>query len=176
MRPTPDKLQAVKEAPTPKNVSQLRLFLGLVNYYQKFIHNLFTMLYPLNCLLKLGAKWHWTKECEKAFDSAKLALMSEKLLVHYDPDLPLQLAGDASEYGIGAIISHVFPDGNEKPIAFASRTLTSSERNYAQLEEALSLVFGVRKFYQYLYGCSFVLYTDQKHIWIKSWNSPFGSC
>ena len=160
---TPDKLQAVKEAPTPKNVSQLRSFLGLVNYYQKFIPNLAMMLYPLNCLLRLGAKWHWIKECEKAFDSAMLALMSAKLLVHYDPELPLRLAGDASEYGIGAIISHVFPDGSEKPIAFASRTLTSSERNYAQLEkEALSLVFGVRKFHQYLYGRSFVLYTDHK--------------
>ena len=67
---TPDKLQAVKEAPTPKNVSQLRSFLGLVNYYQKFIPNLAMMLYPLNCFLRLGAKRHWTKECEKAFDSA----------------------------------------------------------------------------------------------------------
>ena len=69
--------------------------------------------------------------------------MSSKLLVHYDPDFSLQLAGDGSEYGIGAIISHVFPDGSKKLIPFASRTL---EQNYAQLEnEALSWIFGVQK-------------------------------
>ena len=76
---------------------------------------------------------------------------------HYDPSLPVRLAGDASAYGIRVVISHIFPNGDERPIAYASRTLSNSEKNYAQLErEALSLIYGVQKFHQYLYGRPFV--------------------
>ena len=85
------------------------------------------------------------------------------MLAHYNSQYPLRLAADASSYGLGAIISHIFPNGLERPIAFASRTLTASERNYSQLEkEALSLVFVVKKFHQYLYGREFILHTDHK--------------
>lgn len=75
--------------------------------------------------------------------------MSTPVLTHYHPKLPLQLAGDVSAYGMGAVISHLYPNGSERPIAYTSRTFTAAERNYAQIEkEAYSLVFGVRKFYQ----------------------------
>jgi len=85
------------------------------------------------------------------------------MLAHYNPKLPIRLAADASAYGIGAVTSHVFPDGTERQIAFASCTLTASERNYAQIQkEALSLVYAVQKFHQYLYGRSFALVTDHK--------------
>ena len=83
------------------------------------------------------------------------------VLAQCDPSQPMKMAGDASSYGIGAVISHVFPDGHEWPIAFTSRTLTATERNYSQIEkEALSLVFGVQKLHQYFYGCNFILVTD----------------
>ena len=159
----PDKIEAVVRAPQPRNIQQLRSFLGLLNYYWKFIPNLSSIVHPLNALLQQSKQWNWTLECTQAFKQAKTALSSSSVLIHYDPSLPLQLAGDASAYGIGAVISHVLPDGSEKPIAFASRTLTSSERNYAQIEkEGLSLVFGVKKFHQYLYGRKFDLVTDHK--------------
>ena len=85
------------------------------------------------------------------------------MLAHYSPKYPLHLAADASSYGLGAVILHVFPSSVERPIAYASITLTVSERNYSQLEkEALSLVFAIQKFHQYLYGHEFTLCTDHK--------------
>ena len=133
--PLPDKTQALQNAPPPKNIQELRSFLGLLNYYSKFIANLSTIIHPLNELLEHSKQWEWTEECARAFQSAKDALVSSEVLVHYDPALPLILAGDASAYSIGAVISHVMPDGTETPIAYSSRTLSASECNYAQLEK-----------------------------------------
>ena len=85
------------------------------------------------------------------------------MLAQYDPTLPIKLDCDASAYGIGAVVSHVLPDNTEHPIAYASRTLTSSEKNYPQIKkEALALVYGVKKFHQFLYGQHFILVTDHK--------------
>ena len=149
--------------PPPKDEAQLSSFLGLVNYYARFLPNLSTVLAPLNRLKSKNVKFEWTPECDSAFEEVKQLVVSRQILTHYDPILPLKLDCDASCYGIGAVISHTFPDGSEKPVAFASRSLTSSERNYAQIErEALGIIFGVRRFHQYLYGRSFVLVTDHK--------------
>jgi transposase InsO family protein len=161
--PLEDKLKAITCAPEPRNVTELRSFLGLLNYYGRFISQLSSILHPLNALLRKDVPWRWTKECRAAFAKAKEALVSSQVLVHYDSTLPLILAGDASAYGIGAVISHVTPDGQEHPIAFASQTLSKAQRNYSQVEkEALSLVFGVKKFHCYLYGRRFRLETDHK--------------
>ena len=94
---------------------------------------------------------------------AKQCLTSAPVLAHYDPTLPIILAGNASAYGVGAVISHSYPDGSERPIAYASRTLSSAENKYAQVEkEALALIFGLSKYHQYLYGRTFILQTDHK--------------
>ena len=144
------KIQAIVNTLTPGNVQQLRSILGLVNYYGKFVNNLGSILHPLNQLLKTNAKWEWTPSCSNAFAEVKQKLVSNRLPVHFDSDLPLQLAIDASSYGLGAVLSHVYPNGKEKSIAFASRTLTQAEKNYPQIEkEALSIIFGIKKFHQY---------------------------
>ena len=83
--------------------------------------------------------------------------------MHYDPDLPIRVAADVSSYGLGAVLSHVLRDGPEHPTAYVSRTLTPSEKNYAKVKkDTLAIVFGVRKFHQYIYGRIFTLVTDHK--------------
>ena len=122
---TSEKVEALAQAPEPTNVQELRSFLGLVNYYRKFLPNLSATLHPLNNLLSKGMRWHWTTECKKAFEQAKKSVVTSSVLAHYNPELPLKLeAADASEsaYSIGAVISHATPTG-ERPIAFASRSL-----------------------------------------------------
>nr|XP_061811684.1 uncharacterized protein K02A2.6-like [Nerophis lumbriciformis] len=167
----PSKVKAVVEAPSPKNVSQLRSFLGLLTYYAKFVPNLANALKPLHEFLNKTKKWKWTYKCETAFKEVKTALSQSEVLTHFDPTLPIQLACDASPYGVGAVVSHIMPSGDERPIAFASRTLSKAESNYAQIErEALSIVFGVKRFHQYLYGRKFTLLTDHRPL-----TSIFGS-
>ena len=160
---SPTKVEAISKAPAPKNVTELRSFLGMINYYGKFIANLATKLHPLHAVLKDGVKWNWSDECAKSFTEVKNHLIKAPVLVHYDPKLPVRLAGDALNYGIGAALSHVDSKGQEHPIAFMSRTLSTSEKNYSQVEkEALSLIFGINKFRNYIYGRHFTLVMDHR--------------
>ena len=162
IHPTSEKVQAIKKAPVPQTVSQLRVFLGLVNYYSKFIPQTATLLTLLYKLLEKNCHWEWTEECNQVFETCKSLLTSEAVLVHYDSTKQLKLSCDASQYGLGAVLSHVL-DGVERPIAFASRTLNKAEANYGQIEkEALALIYGVKKFHKYLYGRPFTMVTDHK--------------
>ena len=163
IRPLEKKVAAIKQAPTPKTVKQLESFLGMINYYGKFIPNLSSIAAPLNQLRHKNRPWKWENQEEAAFQQLKKALVSAKVLVHYDPTLPVKLDCDASATGIGAVLSHQMNDSTERPIAFASRSLTKAERNYLQIErEALSIVWGVKKFQLYLYLKEFTLVTDHK--------------
>lgn len=156
------KVEAVRNTPSPRNLSELRAFLGLVTYYGKFISHLATIARPMYDLLGKDVKWRWGKSQENSFQRIKKELSSAPILCHYDPKLPLGLATDASQYGVGAVLFH-FKDGKEYPICYASASLTKSQRNYSQIEkEAFSLIFGVTKFRQYLYGRKFTLVTDHK--------------
>ena len=158
LRPTAEKVKAISEAPEPKNAAELRSFLGMINYYGRFLPNMSTQLAPLYHLLRKDVQWSWTNEQNKAIEAAKKALQTDSLLVHYDSWKPLLLACDASQYGLGVVLSHVFKKGEERPIAFMSRMLTPAEKNYSQLEkEGLAIISGVKKFHKYLFGRHFTI-------------------
>lgn len=159
---TTAKVDAVLKAPEPTNVSELRSFLGLVSYYRQFIDNLATIAHPLNRLLEKSAKWQWSSQAQAAFEKLKKLLSEAPVLAHYDPSQPIYLACDASGTGVGAVLSHVTPEG-ERPVAFASQSLTKTQQQYSQLErEAYGIIFGVTKFHDFLYGRKFVLITDNQ--------------
>ena len=161
IHPTVEKVRAINEAPKPTCVKVLRLYLGLVNYYGKLLPNLSTVLRPLQKLLLKDVPFKWSRECDEAIKLVSGSLLDRRL-GHYDSDNVLRLATDALPVVVGAVLSHVI-DGEEVPIAFGSRTLSSSEMKYPQIEkETLSIIFGVKNFHKYLYGRKFQVITNHK--------------
>eukprot|EP00731_Ephydatia_muelleri_P001691 Em0001g1691a len=162
IHPAAEKLRAIKDSPAPQNTQQLRSFLGPINYYSKFLPHLASLLAPLYTLLVKDKEWSWGNSQRKAFEKAKALLTASTLLTHFDSRKELILSCDASPYGVGAVLSHKTEDG-EKPVAYASRSLATAERNYSQLDkEGLAIIFGVKKFHNYLYGRQFSIVTDHK--------------
>ena len=144
-------------------MTELKAVLGLLNYYSHFLPNLSNTLQALYELLQKGKQWRWTRKHRTAFNAAKNKLLQSGFLTHYDLSRPVKLKCDASPYGIGACLSHEFEDGSERPVAFASRTLSSAEKGYPQIErEALAIICGVRHFHKFLIGQRFTLVTDHK--------------
>ena len=160
---SPEKTRAITDAPQPQNVAQLRAYLGLLQYYSRFISNLAAVAAPLYALERKGAEWRWESPQQRAFERTKDLLMTAPVLEHFDPAKQLVLTVDASPYGLGAVLSHPAPTGGDLPIAFASRTLSPAEKNYSQLDkEACAVLFGVSKFHQFVYGRPFVIKTVHK--------------
>ncbi|XP_026569425.1 uncharacterized protein K02A2.6-like [Pseudonaja textilis] len=163
IHPVESKVKAIHEAPIPTNKTELQAFLGLLNFYASFLPHKASVAEPLHRLLDKDSPWHWGPKETHAFKSVKSLLTSEAVLVQFDQRLPLVLAADASPFGIGAVLSHRLPNGSEAPIAFFSRTLSPTERNYSQIDkEALAAVAAVKKFHEFLFGHHFELVTDHK--------------
>jgi hypothetical protein len=160
IRPDPDKLNAVRIFPTPENTKQLQSFLGLCSYFRRFVPNFAHRAQALFALLHRNQEYRWEEAQQDAFADLKQCLTSEPLLGHFNPDAPTEIHTDASSFGIGAVLVQSF-DGSDRPIAYASRTLTSSERNYSTTErECLAIIWAVGKFRPYLYGRHFSVITD----------------
>lgn len=163
LRKNKDRTESVLKAPVPENISELRAFIGMVNYYAKFIDNYARIMIPLYKLLQKDVKYEWSKDCQIAYDTIKGEVTSDKVLVHFNPKLPIVLTTDASDYAIAGILSHNFPNNELKPVSFVSRALTKAERKYSTHEkEALAIIFCVTKLRQYLIGHFFTLKTDHK--------------
>ncbi len=163
LHPVEKKISAIQDAKVPQDVKELRAYLGILNYYHRFLPNLPDTLTPLYRLLQKDVKWSWGRAEQRAFEKSKTLLQSSDLLIHFDAMKPLLLQCDASPYGLGVVLAHSLPDGTERPISFASRTLTKAEQNYSQLDrEGLSVMYGLRKFHKYVYGRHFQIVTDHK--------------
>lgn len=127
--------------------------------------NASSTLKPLYSLLQKGNKWKWEATYSEAFNAIKQCLSSDQVLAHFDPKAKIILTVDASPSGLGAVLSQIGSDGVERPVSFASRTLNAAEKRYSQIQkEATAIIFGVRRFHQYLYGRAvpFTLRTDYK--------------
>lgn len=160
---TQEKIEAIINAKRPTNETEVKSFLGLVNYYHRFIPDASNMLHPIYELLSKENKFTWSKECDNAFQAIKKEIASERVLCHFDSKKLVILATDASAYRVGATLSHRYSDGSERPIAFMSKRLNKTERNYSQIDKEVMVIFwGVKKFFDYLYGRPFILQTDHK--------------
>ena len=157
LAPSPEKIRAILEMPTPTDVPSLQRFLGMVNYVSKFVPKLSDHTELLLTLTVKGADWKWLPEHEKAFENLKSLLTSPPVLRYYDVHLPVVLQCDGSDTGLGAVLLH-----EGLPVMYSSRALTATERNYAQIEkELLAIVFAAEKFDKYIYARNVQVQSDQ---------------
>ena len=157
-----DKLSAIKQMKTPEDIHELRRFLGMVQQLGKFAPNLSEITEPLRCLLSVKNPWYWGPDQTRSFNETKALLVKSPVLALYDVSLPTKITADSSSYGLGAVLTQQHPEG-WRPVAYASRTLTTTEQRYAQIEkEALAATWACEKFEDYILGLKFTLESDHK--------------
>ena len=160
--PTKSRVEAIMNARCPETASEVRSFLGLVNYCGKFIPNLATVAEPLRRLTRKNAIFKWGGDQEKAFSALKKKMSEAESLAYFDKNAKTRIVADASPVGLGAVLTQE-KDGISRVVCYASRTLSDVEKRYSQTEkEALALVWACERFHLYLYGIRFELVTDHK--------------
>ncbi|XP_042073272.1 uncharacterized protein LOC121813519 [Haplochromis burtoni] len=171
----PAKVAAVRDWPTPSNVQELRSFLGLASYYRWFIKGFATMASPLHRLTDKGQLFGWGDACAAAFAQLKEALTRAPVLAYPDARQPFIVDTDASNVGVGAVLSQQ-DEAGERVVAYFSRALGRAERNYCVTRrELLAVVLAVRHFQPYLHGCRFLLRTDHVSLtWLLNFKHPEG--
>lgn len=157
LKPSPDKISAIRDMPPPTNKTELLSFMGMINYLSRYAQNLSEITSPLRDLLQKNVEFSWEKPQIDAFDKVKEMLTSPgKVLGYYDPKKKLIMQSDSSRSGLG---STLLQDG--RPITYASKSLTASQKNYAMIElECLGILFGLKRFHQYVYGRKVIVETD----------------
>ena len=164
--PLPDQVQVIRDFPQPCTLRQLRTFLGLVNFYHRFIPKCAAILTPLNALLKITATnsraLQWTPPATTAFNDIKEALANATLLVHPKPNAPLNVMTDASDVAIGAVLQQ-FLDDKWCPLSYFSRKLSPAEQRYSTFDRELLAVYcAIRHFRHFLEAREFHILTDHK--------------
>lgn len=158
--PDETKICAIKNFPVPKNPKEIKMFLGILSYYRKFIPNLANLAEPINKLLRKGQRFLWSQNCQRSFDELKSLLTVSPILQYPDFTKKFVITTDASNVAIGAVLSN---EGTNLPIAYASRILNPAERHYSTVEkELLAIVWAVKHFKPYVYGHEFVVLSDHK--------------
>ena len=171
----PSKIVAVQEWPIPINVTEVRSFIGLCSYYRRFVQDFAAVAGPLHALTGKRVPFKWTTACQEAFEELKNRLTSAPILAMPQDDQPYRLDTDASNDAIGAVLSQV-QDGQERVVAYASRLLNKSEKNYCVTRrELLAVVFFIKQFRNYLLGRKFLIRTDHAALrWLRNMAEPIG--
>ena len=162
-----DKIKAIIDWPTPRKVKDIQSFLGFANFYRRFIHNYSDIVVPMNRLTRKDTPWVWTSECQDSFDTLKHAFTHAPILSHWEPDKPLIVETDASDYALAAILSIVGADGEIHPVAFLSRTFHSAELNYDTHDKELLAIFEAFKAWRHYLegsGTPIDVVTDHKNL------------
>ena len=160
--PVKDHLKAITEAPAPTDDTTLRSFLGLTGWYAKYVENYASLVEPMRECLR-GDTFQWTAAAQSSYDAVKAHIVNSPALSVFDPSLPTIVSTDASDYGLGAILTQMHPDGTERTVACASRSLNSAERKYSIVEkEALACVWAAERWRTFLWGTKFTLRTDHQ--------------
>ena len=173
VKPNPDKIKAVMNYPLPKTQKEIKGFLGLLGYYRKFIPKFAQLTKPLTKCLKKNAKITHDQQFITTFETCKKILINHPILQYPDFSRPFILTTDASNVALGAVLSQG-QLGEDKPIAYASRTLNETEQKYSTIEKELfAIVWATKYFRPYLYGRKFTIYTDHRPLqWLFSLKEP----
>lgn len=170
-----DRIDPIIKYPAPRTIKQLKRFIGMASWYRKFVPNFAMIVEPLTQLQRKAIKWHWGNEEQEAFIYIKECLANDPSLASPDFEMPFELQTDASNTGLGAVLSQV-QEEDEAVIAYASCTMTDAERNYTTTEqECLAVIFGIRKFREYLENFMFTIITNHSSLqWLVKMKNPSG--
>ncbi|UYV64131.1 K02A2.6-like, partial [Cordylochernes scorpioides] len=174
LKPDPGKVKSIQDFPRPDTVKKVRQFMGLANYYRKFVKDFSKISFPLVRLTRKNQPFIWNEEVEESFAKLKMALSTKPVLAIYNPDYPSKVYTDASKYGIGAILTQIGSDNEEHVIAYYSKTLQPHQENYSAYEmECLAVIQATDHFHVYIENQPFEIITDHAALqWLFTMKKP----